>query len=70
MEWLKYIVDVKLQLKMSARRAASKKKFQSSPVVDEPKYRKCAKAGCPAERPECFANGVERLVSVIVDMLK
>ena len=48
---------------MSARKASRKKVH--SPVVDEPKFRKCGKAGCPTERPECFANGVERLVAKI-----
>ncbi|XP_028404189.1 lysine-specific histone demethylase 1B-like [Dendronephthya gigantea] len=43
---------------MSARRA-SKKKVLSTSFPEEPKYRKCAKSGCPAERPECFSNAVE-----------
>lgn len=47
---------------MSARRL-SKKKPLSIPTHEEPKFRKCEKSGCPAKRPECFANGVERYVT-------
>ena len=49
-------------------RKASKKRVHSP--VEGPKMtiRPCGKAGCPAEQPECFANGVERLVALVTSI--
>ena len=37
----------------------------SSPGSEKKTYRKCEKAGCPAEHPECFSNAVERFELLI-----
>lgn len=41
-------------------RRVRKKKALSRSGGEEQKYRRCEKSGCPAERPECFSNAIER----------
>lgn len=46
---------------MSSRRTIKTKTKQILQSGEEkPRFRKCVKTGCPADKPECFANGVER----------
>ncbi|XP_046839081.1 lysine-specific histone demethylase 1B-like [Xenia sp. Carnegie-2017] len=45
---------------MSSRRTIKTKRKQILQSGEEkPRFRKCVKTGCPADKPECFANGVE-----------
>lgn len=58
--------NMSLQSGRRSRRVIKKKDSLLPKAEAGKRFRKCGKSGCPADRPECFSNAIERLMVYII----